>query len=262
MIKFFRNIRQNLIHQGKITIYLKYAIGEIVLVVIGILIALQINNWNEDRKNRVLEADYYCKLLEDIDQDALEIKNQIDINQLRINSSNKFISLLQQPSFTQPEVMESMLGSISKTTFTFQPSTAAFEDLKSSGNLVLLRDLKIKNKLIAYYTKLEGLIDVIDVNSDASIDAFFNYQKDFSEIGWQYLPFVTTEIDTTIIDVKALTPKDYPSNGLRKQLMSDAVMFLGNASRKKDLYLVMAEEIKTMQTILSNKCNTINDKAL
>ena len=47
MIKFFRTIRKNLISEGKTVNYLKYAIGEIVLVIIGILIALQINNWNE-----------------------------------------------------------------------------------------------------------------------------------------------------------------------------------------------------------------------
>ena len=47
MIKFFRNIRQSLIMENKTSKYLKYAIGEILLVVIGILIALQINNWNE-----------------------------------------------------------------------------------------------------------------------------------------------------------------------------------------------------------------------
>jgi len=49
MIKLFRNIRQKLVAEGKTTNYLKYAIGEIVLVVIGILIALQINNWNESQ---------------------------------------------------------------------------------------------------------------------------------------------------------------------------------------------------------------------
>ena len=57
MIKFFRHIRQNLIMENKTGKYLKYAIGEIVLVVIGILIALQINNWNEKRKARVKEVE-------------------------------------------------------------------------------------------------------------------------------------------------------------------------------------------------------------
>ena len=55
MIKFFRKIRQNLLSEGKTGKYLKYAFGEIVLVVIGILIALQINNWNEQRKERIQE---------------------------------------------------------------------------------------------------------------------------------------------------------------------------------------------------------------
>ena len=50
MIKFFRNIRKNLLTEGKTTKYFKYAVGEIILVVIGILIALQINNWNENKR--------------------------------------------------------------------------------------------------------------------------------------------------------------------------------------------------------------------
>jgi len=63
MIKFFKNIRKNLLAEGKTSKYLKYAIGEIILVVIGILIALQINNWNENRKanieeQRILETLY------------------------------------------------------------------------------------------------------------------------------------------------------------------------------------------------------------
>jgi len=58
MIKLFRNIRKNLLNEGKTASYLKYAIGEIVLVVIGILIALQINNWNQRRLDRIEETTY------------------------------------------------------------------------------------------------------------------------------------------------------------------------------------------------------------
>ncbi|MGS2727548.1 DUF6090 family protein [Psychroserpens sp. BH13MA-6] len=62
MIKFFRKIRHNLLSEGKTGKYLKYAIGEIILVVIGILIALQINNWNENQKENKLEKNTLLNL--------------------------------------------------------------------------------------------------------------------------------------------------------------------------------------------------------
>jgi len=65
MIKFFRHIRQSLIQQNKMGKYFKYAIGEILLVVIGILLALQINNWNDLRKNRVYEREILTNKLTD-----------------------------------------------------------------------------------------------------------------------------------------------------------------------------------------------------
>lgn len=55
MIKIFRKLRRQLINEGKTSNYLKYAIGEIVLVVVGILIALQINNWNHNKIKRLLK---------------------------------------------------------------------------------------------------------------------------------------------------------------------------------------------------------------
>ncbi|TFV95649.1 hypothetical protein E4S40_05355 [Algoriphagus kandeliae] len=77
MIKFFRKIRQDLLSEGKTRKYLKYAIGEIVLVVIGILIALQINNWNENRKIDAKRQIYYRQLLVDLETDKDYCKNRI-----------------------------------------------------------------------------------------------------------------------------------------------------------------------------------------
>lgn len=74
MIKFFRNIRQKLLVEGKTWRYLKYAIGEIVLVVIGILIALSINNWNENQK----QQHFANKLLLDIKTSL--INNYVQLN--------------------------------------------------------------------------------------------------------------------------------------------------------------------------------------
>ena len=77
MIKFFRKIRQNLLSEGKLGKYIKYAIGEIILVVIGILIALQINNWNENRKQQSEIIDIYNQIALDLDNDISEFSSVI-----------------------------------------------------------------------------------------------------------------------------------------------------------------------------------------
>jgi uncharacterized membrane-anchored protein YhcB (DUF1043 family) len=77
MIKFFRKIRQKLLSENKFSKYLIYAIGEIVLVVIGILIALQINNWNENRKQQAEINDIYKQIALDLDNDIDEFSNVI-----------------------------------------------------------------------------------------------------------------------------------------------------------------------------------------
>jgi hypothetical protein len=78
MIKFFRKIRQNLLMENKTGKYLKYAIGEIVLVVIGILIALQINNWNEERKDRLKLLSIYSLIYNDIEDDIKELQGNLE----------------------------------------------------------------------------------------------------------------------------------------------------------------------------------------
>ena len=86
MIKFFRHIRQNLIMENKTSKYLKYAIGEIVLVVIGILIALQINNWNEERKDKLSENHTLKNFVQDLKSDSISysinLQLLVDINAL------------------------------------------------------------------------------------------------------------------------------------------------------------------------------------
>ena len=77
MLKFFRQIRQSLLSQGKSGKYLRYAVGEIILVVIGILIALQVNNWNEKRKSEAAQNQLLLKLVDDLKQD-IYFFDQID----------------------------------------------------------------------------------------------------------------------------------------------------------------------------------------
>jgi len=90
MIKFFRRIRYTLMEQNKTGKYLKYAFGEIVLVVIGILIALSINNWNETKLERKIEKEYIVSLIEDLETDSTRLSylvRRFDTAELQLDVS-------------------------------------------------------------------------------------------------------------------------------------------------------------------------------
>ncbi|TFV93633.1 hypothetical protein E4S40_15430 [Algoriphagus kandeliae] len=93
MISFFRKIRQKLLSQKRITRYLIYALGEILLVVIGILIALSINNWNEDRKNKIKERELLNELTKDLREDLVMLEFQLS----QSDSILKYLNVLKNP---------------------------------------------------------------------------------------------------------------------------------------------------------------------
>jgi hypothetical protein len=84
MIKFFKKIRQNLLSEGKTRKYFKYAIGEIILVVIGILIALSINNWNANQKDETETLNYLTNLIEALIDDINSFEANISFNKTRL----------------------------------------------------------------------------------------------------------------------------------------------------------------------------------
>ncbi|SEL78317.1 hypothetical protein SAMN04488008_105187 [Maribacter orientalis] len=98
MIKFFRRIRQRLLTENKFYKYLLYAFGEIVLVVIGILIALQINNWNEEQKNKAIEQQLLISLLQEFETNLTILTKTIETNTAIIEGS------LEIGKFTGPSL--------------------------------------------------------------------------------------------------------------------------------------------------------------
>jgi hypothetical protein len=254
MVAFFRKVRKTLSQEGRIGSYLLYAAGEIVLVVIGILIALQINNWNEERKARRLENVYYCKLLEDVRQDQILLGELRAENDQRIKGSNRAISMLQRDKPERKAVLTAIRTAIAKTTFTFKPSKSAFEDLKSSGNLSILTDIPLKDKLVNYYSVMEGYVDLVDVNSDAAVAMHYDVRRNFREIGLQELDFVRNAVDSTIVDMKVLQGGSNYSAEMTKQLLNEAIFYLYTNARKNDLYQSMALQITEMERALAVKC--------
>jgi len=94
MIHYLRKIRRNLLGEGKFKKYLLYATGEVFLVVVGILIALQLNNWNQQRINRKLEVQYYQSMRDQLNEDKGELVSQIAYNQNYLDQFNYAKSIL------------------------------------------------------------------------------------------------------------------------------------------------------------------------
>ncbi len=126
--------------------YLKYAIGEIVLVVIGILIALQINNWNEKKKLDAKTHDYYLQLLDDLNSDILFAKQTIEKFNNYLNDYEAYNTSYDKDVLTPNQVYAQISKlPVMSTSLTFNSST--IETLQSSGDVGLI-PADIRNKLI------------------------------------------------------------------------------------------------------------------
>src|SRR5210317_2044200 len=97
MIKFFRKIRQNLLMENKTGKYLKYAIGEICLVVVGILIALQINNWNESRKDNLRERAILIQIEEEYRANLAQLEAKMQMRSLVVTSGLSLLKYMNTP---------------------------------------------------------------------------------------------------------------------------------------------------------------------
>ena len=148
MHKFFRNIRQKLIIEGQTNKYLKYAIGEIVLVVIGILIALQINNWNEYRKERLLERNLLEGVLKSIVSDTTQLSYEID-NFNELLEYADYIKMKFIDSSAYEKKLDTAFAQIA-ISHLYSPDYTAFDRVTSVGVDIIKND-SIRDLMVHYY---------------------------------------------------------------------------------------------------------------
>jgi len=154
MIKFFRKIRQNLLSEGKTGKYIKYAIGEIVLVVIGILIALSINNWKNYQDDRAEEQILLQNLQQEFTKNLNELHSDHAINIRTLEASHYFLETdLNQIKTKQ---IDSLVGRLS-TFATFDPSIGYINQAINSGKLDLIQSDSLKIYLSQWSGELNDL---------------------------------------------------------------------------------------------------------
>ena len=190
MLPFFRKIRYKLAIDNQLPKYSRYAIGEILLVVIGILIALQVNNWNENRKERTIEIRYLQNLKSDLKNDSLAL---LEIRAYRMNTIKAAKSLLTIANSGRIEnvyEVDSLYWTIG-VWWEFIPNDNTFQDLISSGRLNLIQDESIKKSLM----KLSKDYDQIVVDRD--------------HMRREYDQYLYDQMVSTINLLRTKNPKDF-----------------------------------------------------
>lgn len=153
MLKFFRRIRQQLLSENSFSKYLLYAIGEILLVVIGILIALQINNWSEAKKDAQKEYQILLSLSEDFKANQIELAQTLKRVPIR---QQKLKTVLSYVGLSNSELTKSMKDTIKNTGYVLSDIIeGTLESILSSDKLELLKNDSLKNKLTAYPAFIE-----------------------------------------------------------------------------------------------------------
>ncbi|MEM5566342.1 DUF6090 family protein [Psychroserpens sp. AS72] len=201
MIKFFRKIRQDLLLRGKTGQYFKYAVGEIVLVVIGILIALQINNWNEIQKGKMKATTILKEIRSDMFKDLELIEELKPYWGREIMYFKKVL-----PSFNPRKEITSFKGfdTISKVSYSelfgydmpFRSSKSAYDAMIADGNSDLIINDTLYSNIQRFYTfnapTNENLFEILRQESSnlnykyAHVIAYKPY-KNISDLTDEYL---------------------------------------------------------------------------
>jgi hypothetical protein len=246
MIKFFRRIRQNLLMNNKTGKYFKYAIGEIVLVVIGILIALSINNWNQNIQKKEQEIIYYCKIKEDLENDQRNIQRGIEALNNRMFSAKSLLVNLYKQLDDKSILMRDYLPAI--RSYSFIPSKAAIEDITSSGKLENLKVSKLKTSILQHYTDIDYGIGIIQQSQKEFNALRFKYE-DFAAFGYHQIPSYKDDFGEELLSqLPNINWQKDKENILFKQFQDHISMSIIISSREKELLktaLVLTENLKS-----------------
>jgi len=191
MIKFFRHIRQKLLAENQFRKYLLYAIGEIILVVIGILIALQINNWNQQKKDDKAGRHLLERLHRDLVQDTLYFRTTLRANKELREEMKEALVTLYDGVADQNEVDALSTTYDKALDQVFAPNDNTYNSIISAGTLGLIANKELQEAILDHYGSYEqigsillsinewmiGIATEVDIQTD-----FLKYNRMISDI--------------------------------------------------------------------------------
>ena len=222
MLRFFQKMRNALVPESRFGRYFFYALGEILLVVIGILIAIRLNNWNEARKNHRMEITYMVNLKEDLQQDSLQLERLIKWNQMSVNSCNNLIETIRNHSTLNFYQFYSNMDYILPH-ITFIPNQNTFNEMKSSGNLNVIKNDSLKSLLI----QLDVLYQLIKSSEQFLEREYFQYVFD------KFHLYINNSDFIDLITFEKKTNYQVDSTMVK----------INRENLEKDMYLLMADKL-------------------
>jgi hypothetical protein len=251
MIKFFRKIRYDLMGKNKTGQYLKYAIGEIVLVVIGILIALSINNWNEVRKVQTKERFALKEITSDLDLNISSLNRIVytDNNNITkcINSLNIIITNMEHTKVYNDSLADYFMRNFSYPDLDVKSS--GYESLTSIG-MDLISDNELRSEIGKYYTY--SIPDAKAAYQELR-DDFYHYMLDLLRT-----EFISVGTDN---DTKKVLPVNYESLLTNRVYIESLKAYLSVYNFYLNKSLEVIEESKKLKQQIEHNLNN-NDKIL
>ncbi len=170
MIKLFRNNRQKMLINNKFINYFFYAAGEILLVIIGILIALAINEHSNNNKKIELRSSYIIQLNEEANRNLKRLTILDDEASTMLKELDSVFKMLLNKDYNNPKLSsKSFFLIVSKK---FYPETITYENLKFSGDLKLFDDLNLRNSISETYEKFNP-IEKLESSEQQAIEAYY-----------------------------------------------------------------------------------------
>lgn len=177
MNSIFRKVRERLLKQNKLKRYLIYALGEIILVVIGILIALQVNNQNELRKKHNLELKFISNIKNDLQSESEDLQNIIKRRESKALSARKMAGYHAKGKV---DTLKKYYTNFANVLYweVHHPNDKTFRELINSGNLSLIKNKQIKRNLLEMESQYNQIQELREHTKHDYEMFFYNEYKD------------------------------------------------------------------------------------
>ncbi|MDX1314774.1 MAG: DUF6090 family protein [Eudoraea sp.] len=190
-MKLFRNLRQSLIAEGKFRKYVLYALGEILLVMIGILLAFQVDKWNEQRLNRIEELKYYTNLKGDLEQFRYDIGGQLDYNARHLEMFRYALEASLSGDLDKRDTLTSTVPFLFNYS-DFDQNGNIYENLVNSGDVKLLEN----EKIIRGIRGLEWRLKYINRMENIHWDIILDYVSTWASTNMKFVQMETVNSET------------------------------------------------------------------